>query len=107
MAVVDAAAADGAAESQTKSEWAVRRCIARVDVWRYVLPQLVHTYGFLWVWTTWCLYKLEYSVKRLPQSSDVQIYGFSPADRATDTNVMWYTTYHTSLRGEVCRVQYC
>jgi hypothetical protein len=54
------------------SPCAIRRCIARVDVCRYVLPQSAHSYGFVCVWTTWCLYRLEYSVKRLPQPSHVQ-----------------------------------
>ena len=66
----------------TSSPCAVRLCMARVDVCLYVLPQWLHTYDLEWVWTTWCLYRLEYSVNLFPHPATVHIYGFSPTKQS-------------------------
>lgn len=50
----------------TSSPCVVLLCMARVDVCLYVLPHLEQVYGFVCVCTTWCLYRLEYSVNRFP-----------------------------------------
>ena len=75
------------------SPCAVRLCMARVEVWRYVLPQW-QVYGLVCVCTTWCLYRLLYSVKRLPHPRMLHTYGFSPSKS--------HTQYKTNLERESC-----
>lgn len=76
------------------SLWAVRLCIASVEICLYVLPQWLQLYGLEWVWTTWCLYKLEYSVNLLSHPGTVQTYGFSPKKRTAHKNVIFYIGKH-------------